>query len=548
MNLLLGGALLRLMGLGVHPLWLDEGATWSWAVRETWGGTILAEANHPPAWWIVTRLWIQAFGDTEASLRAPAAILGVASIYLAWLLARRLLDPAHRPRRGGFDATPDDGTGRRQALWVAGFVAASTYFTEYAQEARMYAALIAEGLGLTLLYLRWLDRADRLSLVAYALLAAVALHTQYFAIWILVGHGAHALWLAWRTRRSDAPVRVAPFVLSNVAAGLLFVPWLVHMLRHYEGISTGAPFEPFGRLFYVLWRMGAGPGVVVVDRPRLELGVPAVLAAEWPMVALTVALWIPPVVLGALRLRRHPGLASLVLACTALPILLLLAVFPFFALIHERYLVFLAPWLLLLAVLGAWEAGRGLRWLLLGGLVALHGLGLVAYHGVGDGLVARDASQRLGEERVASRHGADPEDPLRVLHGGHPYGKEPWRQAHAFVSGHATPGDLVLLHPPYLHLVWDYYDRRARPRLLLPREPLPPREVEALHGPLLARATRVFLVLAHEETPDQDHYFEALREALSRLWLHEGMTRFQVAGPILFDRSWGVRVAVFNRR
>ena len=72
--------------------------------------------------------------------------------------------------------------------------------------------------------------------------------------------------------------------------------------------------------------------------------------------------------------------------------------------------------------------------------------------------------------------------------------------------------DLVLLHPPYLQLVWGYYDKHpyvddqrptAQPRLdlgLLPRETVDAAEVERrLRGQLQGR-TRVFLVLAHEET------------------------------------------------
>ena len=56
----------------------------------------------------------------------------------------------------------------------------------------------------------------------------------------------------------------------------------------------------------------------------------------------------------------------------------------------------------------------------------------------------------------------------------------------------------------------------------------------------------MFLVLAHEETEDPDHYFDVLRGVLSARWA--GASRFQAIPPILFNRSWGVRVAVFSRR
>ena len=96
--------------------------------------------------------------------------------------------------------------------------------------------------------------------------------------------------------------------------------------------------------------------------------------------------------------------------------------------------------------------------------------------------------------------------------------------------------------------MWDFYGRRKLERVLLPREAVTAAEVERRWGETLSRRTRVFLVLAHEETEDRDYYFHTLRDVLVKLWGQKGLTRFQVVKPILFNRSWGVRVAVFNRR
>jgi hypothetical protein len=546
-NVVLASLTVRFVNLRAHSLWLDEGATWSWATRETWGGTVFAEANHPPAWWIVTRLWIGAFGDSEPALRGPAALLGVVTVVLAWLVARRILDPARSPSRGGFPRGDDGGRGGRIAIWFAAFVAGSTFFVEYAQEARMYSALLAETLGLSLLYLRWLDRDDRASLVGYALLAALALHTHYFAVWPIAAHVLHALWLRRRARGGAAPLRVLPFVLCVAAAGVLFLPWFLHFVGHYERIATGRPYEPFGRLLYVLWRVGAGPAVVVVDRARLEEGVDAVLAEEWPLVALTSVLWFPSLALGFGALRRLGGAASFLLFAVVAPVALVLAVFPWFPLVHERYLSFLAPWLWLVAVIGAFEAWGFLRPVLLGGLVALGAMGLFAYHGGDPVLVPEGQGPSLDGKTTPRAMRSDPEDPTRVLHHGHPFGKEPWRDARAFVHEHAQEGDLVVLHPGYLHLVWDYYDRPGLEQVRLPNELLTPEEILARHGKALAGRRRIFLVLAHEETPDPDDYYKALRAALVLQGAAGSGSSLSWIPPILFDRSWGVRVAVFTR-
>lgn len=558
LNILLAGALLRLVGLAQHSLWLDEGATWSWAVRPTWGGTFFAEANHPPLWWLITRVWISWFGDGEAALRVPAALCGVATIFLAWRLGLRLLDPSAQPRRGGFPRAGDPGAGRRAALWFAGFVAASAYFIEYAQEARMYALLLLETVGLSLLYLRWLDKNDRASLVGYTAVAVLALHTQYFAIWPLAAHGAHVLYLGWKTRGQPGAVKPLPMVLAHVAAGVLFLPWLIWMMGHYEGISTGEPFEPFSRLAYVLWRIGAGPGLVVVDRARLTEGPESVFAEEALIVGITAALWFIPLVVGFIALRRRPGTSSYLLFQLLVPVLLVLAVFPVFPLVHERYLLFLAMPLILVATIGAVSARGVLRWTLLGALSVLFATGLAAYHGVSAFLYPHYGSgpvQELDGARMPARMGADLEHPLHGLNNGHPYGKEPWRQAHAFVEAYsraageagAERGDLVLLHPWYLHLVWDYYDRRRLDRVLLPQKALDAESLLAAHGEALRDRRRIFLVLAHEETENPDHYAEVLRRALVIQGLGSGAQSLRWIRPIWFDRSWGVRVAVFIR-
>ena len=233
-QILLGGLLLRAVALRAQSLWLDEAVTWANATHPTWGGTLFAESNHPPVWWLLTRAWVGVFGESEQSLRMPAALLGVVAIWLAYLLALRLFDPARTPRRGGWGprvATPEASrTARGLALWFAGFMAASAYFTEYAQEARMYPLMLVEGLGLALLYLRWLDTGRWQVAAAYAALGALAMHTHYYAIWIFAAHGVHLLWTRWRPLDEGPPVRILPMVLAIGAVGLSFLPWFLHFL------------------------------------------------------------------------------------------------------------------------------------------------------------------------------------------------------------------------------------------------------------------------------------------------------------------------------
>ena len=72
-NVLVGATLLRLYGLSDYSLWLDEGATWTWATKPTLAEAATADPNHPPVWWLVTRAGLAFFPDDEWGLRLPAA-------------------------------------------------------------------------------------------------------------------------------------------------------------------------------------------------------------------------------------------------------------------------------------------------------------------------------------------------------------------------------------------------------------------------------------------------------------------------------------------
>ena len=548
LNALLAGALLRFVDLSAYSLWLDEGATWLFATAPTWGDTLFAEANHPPAWYLFTRAWIQLFGDSAWSLRAPAAILGVLTIHLGWRLGLRLFVPSRQPARGGFagppgdpvDAAHADRRGVTQALWLAGLLSLSPYLCEYQQEARMYPLLLAESLGLCLLYLWWLDGGGRKVLVGYAALAALTFHTHYFAFLPIAANGAHALRLWYRGRGTAEAIDIRPFLLSNIVAGLLFVPWFLYLLSEYRGLARPEDFGPMGKMLHVLWRMGIGPGVAYVDRARQAGGLDAVMQEELPWIIATVLLWFPAIIAGAFLLVRRAGTKSFLAFSLLVPIGLLIAMYPFFPLIHERYLLFLAP--IVFAIVSEVLVARRL-WLQVPAILCvstLFVLGQLAYHGapfraVNKG-VAADGTIRYG---TSESHG------LAWLHHGHPYGREPWRQVHDMLEDIETEGDLVILHPHYMHYVWDHYDRPPE-RVPLPLLHEGPEGTAELLRPDAADAKRVFLVVAHEDRDDPLSPVRAVQGALALLWAETGDVA-AMQPHIIFEAATGIRIVTFLR-
>jgi hypothetical protein len=505
-NTLTAALVLRLLHLGDLSLWADEGVTW-W--NSTHGGladTVFSESNHPPVWWLVTRAWLAVFPGDEFALRAPAAVCGALSVFLAYRLSRRLSDGAHVPSRGGF--VGGDGA---TAAWVVALAAANPFLIEYSQEARMYAALLAETLGLSLLYLRWLDRAEavgvpgrgaRGTLVAYALLASLALHTNYLAAWPIVAHAAHALWIARRGRsRGDAgpALSIAPLIVAQAAAALSFVPWFIVMVRGYRGISQGV-YDPYGRLGHALWRMGTGPALVPLDAIRAREGPAAVFFEEPTLIVLTALAWFVPIGFGAWALRRDLGSRRFVGISILVPLALAMAAAVRWPLVSEKYLIFLAPFLLHLAVVGARAAPGLLRPVLLGGLVLLHVAGLAAYH--------------FSEAPIVRQ----------LFASGHRYRKEPWRDAHEFVARQRGAGDVVFVNAPFTRYAWEFYDREKP----VPSEPIPPLDLPCDRAltldeilaryPALAGAKQAFLVLSHASTDDPEHYVGVFEHACAVAW------------------------------
>ena len=192
---------------------------------------------------------------------------------------------------------------------------------------------------------------------------------------------------------------------------------------------------------------------------------------------------------------------------------------------HERYLVFLAPWLLLLAVAGAFSARGWRRGALLGGLVLLHVAGFLAYH-------------------VPAR------EPVKsVLGGGVPYAKQGGATPTGSFPTSAGPECVVLVHARFLFMTWAFYDRPADPeadRLPPRRSPLTamlsPRDLLDV-VPRLRDARRAWLVISHEATPVKGHYRAAVLDALREAW---GDVAVEVDHR--FDAQKGIHVLLFARK
>ena len=196
-------AVLVLSLLSFKPLWLDEMLTLV-EVRLPTAAEMIHELpavpGSSPLTFLEQRYLFDVIGFSEAKARLPAALFGIASIFAAGLLARRL--GIERP-------------------WIAAALLAIFPLTlRYSVESRPYSQGLFLSLAATLTFLDLRDRPIFARAAIYALLLSLAAYTQAFAASVL---GAHILWAVWQKQW-----RAAVYAASAAAVAIAsFLPWVL---------------------------------------------------------------------------------------------------------------------------------------------------------------------------------------------------------------------------------------------------------------------------------------------------------------------------------
>lgn len=196
-----------------------EGMSW----RATWQA-LRTHPEHPPLYFLLTRLWMDWFGSSPASLRSLAAIFSLglfpAIYWLCWELTRSA------------------ATG-----WVAiAIVSVSPFHVLYAREARQYSLWAV----LVVLSVAALLRATRLSAQArslkqwwhawwpYSLALALGFYTALLTAYVALGHGVYAVLLD----RGRPGRQVGSIVVAGCAAIVACIPWLRVLIPGWDAAKA----------------------------------------------------------------------------------------------------------------------------------------------------------------------------------------------------------------------------------------------------------------------------------------------------------------------
>jgi 4-amino-4-deoxy-L-arabinose transferase-like glycosyltransferase len=279
------GAALRFATLDGRSLWVDEG--WTVALAKLPLGEMLdkwhAHEDSPPLFYLLIWGWARLAGTGEVALRSFSALLGTATIPVAYGVTTRL-------------------SSRRAGLVAALLVAVSALDVWFSQDARSY-ALVVFVTGLSVwAFVRALDRPSSGALGGWAVISALALVSHYFAAFLVA---AEALWLLAAHRPEWRRVASAAAVPALVLVAL--VPLA---LAQRTSSDPTAPFLSESNVWSRLVQIPAQ--YVVAFQPPAQI-----LVSVLAFLAVPVAAWLVLAHTDALE-RRGAGLAAALGACALL--------------------------------------------------------------------------------------------------------------------------------------------------------------------------------------------------------------------------------------
>ncbi|MEO6859115.1 MAG: glycosyltransferase family 39 protein [Solirubrobacteraceae bacterium] len=268
LGLTIVGAVFRVVDLTSQSYWFDE-AQAAHELHLSFGGMLSAwsagEPN-PPLYFLVAWPWAQIFGTGEGGLRALSAVLGIGLIPLVYLSGKELIS-------------------RRAGLFAAALAAVNPFLIWYSQEAREYMLLCVLATASVLLFARaWREPTGR-RLAWWALVAALALLTQYFAGFLI---GAEAALLLWRARSRSTLLALAALLVVEAALGIdyyearaLIPGWAPLALVIGAACAAAGTRVAGGSLAVILVAAFIYAGIVIRDSPQYE-------KANWRAVAATL--------------------------------------------------------------------------------------------------------------------------------------------------------------------------------------------------------------------------------------------------------------------
>lgn len=220
--ILLLSFILRIIKLN-QSLWLDEAISVNVTQALSFKKLVFDFSPgdfHPPLFYLVLKSATNVFGSSEIASRVPSVLFGVGSVYLIYLIGKRLYD-------------------QKTALIAALLLATSPLHIYYSQEARMYmlAAFLATA---SVYFFVSLWQKDKIYLwIGFITSTALLLYTDYVP-YLLIFLYLPALFILKKRNITS----LKSFIPALILIIILLVPWLTVIPRQLhlgQAVATTSP-------------------------------------------------------------------------------------------------------------------------------------------------------------------------------------------------------------------------------------------------------------------------------------------------------------------
>lgn len=363
--LILGAFAWRITGLTYQSLWRDEVDAIYFALRDLPDTLAMfgAMAQNGALYFLGLRGWFHLVGASEFALRYISVLAGAATIPLTWQVARRLLGTAAAPRMAFTSQT-------LTPLLAALLLAVNPYQIWYGQEGKMYAVVIA----LTLLahwcwltsmtqgrWRYWLFYLGTVSLCLYIHLLTIIIIPLHLCWFLILWPHSRRHWRGYGVALAGLTLPYLPFVWWQWAmlispqklSGFNFTPLpeMLHtlLMNHSYGLLPPPPLFRLLPLFFIgAVGLFLGPGAMTNQRTTqaaatetTAAAAPVLTASDLPAVTQGGSIEISP-------WRRYLLLVSWLF----IPILTIYALSLRQPIFTDRYIIWIAPAVMILLAVG----------------------------------------------------------------------------------------------------------------------------------------------------------------------------------------------------
>ena len=216
------GLALRIYTIGSESIWYDEAvsvAVSKLGFVEHLRWITEVDDNNPPLYYTFLHLWVQVFGDSEASVRMPSAICGSLSVLVIYALGKLLFD-------------------KKTGLVAAAILAVSIFNIMFSQEARAYSLMAFLALLSFYFLVLMIMSGKRAYAAAYLASSVCLLYSHYYGIFVLLGQNIWFFTMLLFKRRAGA-LGLSKWLFLQVVVALLFLPCSYLLIRNTAAIQKG---------------------------------------------------------------------------------------------------------------------------------------------------------------------------------------------------------------------------------------------------------------------------------------------------------------------